>query len=740
MDTTEPKPVNKFYFIGTPEEHSFLPALRNVAGGVAMGGMFTRSIITATECVRKAKEANAECIVTTHQQLLEKIRPEGITTGTVSTFAGSVLYHHGFPILIIDPLKQSRTVAYWSFVTKRYLQKFTKPASFLYNSPFNFKLCQFVDQQQDAEQDLSNAKYIVFDIETDVDPVRRITCIGFTGIFPDGKLRTYTFPFTDMVAYAIAKRILENPVEKVAQNGKYDCEWLMMFGICVENFLWDTLYLSHCLYSELPKDLGFITTLWVRDSYNWKELGKSADLETHYLYNGKDTWGTALTFLNILHNYPDYAIKNYSMEFPLLFPTLMCDMTGIKRDMERLRESQKKLEEEIKQDTELLHRMLGFPLNVNSPQQKLKLLHALGFVQYKSADEKHMLRAAYGHPFYAHILNKILSLVKKNKLLSTYLTEGKEYHGRILYNLSPPGTDTGRLACTESSFWCGLQLQNIPRGKAVKSTLSADDGFLFNECDLEQAESRDTAYASGCETLIAAVSGERDFHSVNCSAFFGVPYSDIYDQDKRKTKLKDLRDLAKRVNHGANYVMGADVLVQTMGLEKIATARRLLQLPTHWTPIEIAEYLLMRFHSTYPELEKIYYPSIVNSVVKTKKLTGAMGWTRYCFKDPLKDKRAKNAYVAHKAQSENAMKLNASFMRVFYEIMLNPLLNRDIIIFGQIHDSIPHQVRIGKEYLTNEVKSRMELPLTVTGADGKTRTYTVPAACKTPSKYWSDCE
>lgn len=34
---------------------------------------------------------------------------------------------------------------------------------------------------------------------------------------------------------------------------------------------------------------------------------------------------------------------------------------------------------------------------------------------------------------------------------------------------------------------------NIPRGEAVKRTLVADEGYRLSECDLEQAESRDTA-------------------------------------------------------------------------------------------------------------------------------------------------------------------------------------------------------------------------------------------------------
>jgi len=43
-----------------------------------------------------------------------------------------------------------------------------------------------------------------------------------------------------------------------------------------------------------------------------------------------------------------------------------------------------------------------------------------------------------------------------------------------------------------------------------------------------QAEARYTAYLSGDEALIHAVDCGKDFHSLNASAFFGVPYEEIY--------------------------------------------------------------------------------------------------------------------------------------------------------------------------------------------------------------------
>ena len=63
--------------------------------------------------------------------------------------------------------------------------------------------------------------------------------------------------------------------------------------------------------------------------------------------------------------------------------------------------------------------------------------------------------------------------------------------------------------------------------------------------------------------MIAATEGIDDYHSLNASRFFAIPYEQIYDNTKRKQLNKPLRDLSKRVNHGSNYQMGANVMLLT---------------------------------------------------------------------------------------------------------------------------------------------------------------------------------
>lgn len=676
---------------------------------------------------------------------------------TINNYAGSWFEYGDLVIIIIPPLKNLVTVSYGKFLMKRYLSKAARPKSWPTAPQFKFTTLTGANADEIYAR-FHSAKYIAVDIETIKDPLW-ITLSGYCGVWIDedtGKItmETVVIDIKDEWDLVWVGKFNSLPGEKILQNGKYDSAYFARFGVPLYNYMWDTANLFHSYYSELPKDLGFLGAFFLRKAMYWKDLGKTSDPELYKKYNALDCWGTANVFLSLIQELPAWAMKNYTLEFPLVFPAHMCEMRGITRDMEELSVAKKENETELAIDQQWLNIALGLELNVGSPKQVKQLLHMLGHKDAKNSSEAEIKKAMFKSSLSNVILERVLNVRKLRKRVSTYLTPGKEYvgiNGRgeevnlILYSLIPQGTDSGRLASASHHFWCGYNIQNQPRGKVVKRTYKAYEGFRWGENDLEQAESRDTAYIAGEKNLIAAVSGDRDFHSVNASAFFGVPYTKIYNQELHKVIDKALRDTAKRVNHGANYNMTEYVLIETMGLADIFRAARLLKYPRFWTPKQIAAELLGSFHVTYPGIRGTYYPWVINEVLTTSKLTGATGWTRYCFSDPSKSKRALNMYVAHNPQSLNAMKLNKAFMRVFREIALHPEHSKHFKLLAQIHDSILYQFREGHDHLPRMVTERMEVECTVKGCDGATRTYTVPAEAKLGkggkgALYWSETE
>lgn len=774
---------NNCAFIGTHADAEYIPHLKGMFNGINTF-VTTEPINLLSHLEMYCEKRNVTRVVSTNTHLLSKLSEKQgtlVSSPSLSSYAGSVFSLSNLEIVFIDPLQQLLTVPYGKFLTSRYISKLTAPESWVRATDFSWYLLD----PSNIEQFFSRAS-TCFALAVDIETYKKnlaIRCIGYTAVYLDvqaGEIKTESvvLPIDSLWALTWMRKINSLSVSKIFQNGKYDCSYLLRYNAQPANYIWDTINLMHCWYSELPKDLAFINAFFLRKVVYWKDLAKTNDLHEYYKYNALDTWATANSWISWMLGAPDWARHNYTLEFPKVFPCILAEMTGLRRDQEKLIEARAAVEAEEVPAVVSLRKMVGAPaFNPGSPTQVLALMHMLGNKDLTSSNEKDIAKARLRHPLNGYILGKVLDVRGLRKLRTTYLRtdddakqtgihagEGgaKEYRGRILYALNPHGTDTGRLASKEHHFWCGLQIQNIPRGKEVKQTLRCEDGWVLGECDLEQAESRDTAHIAGDTALISAVSGTRDFHSVNASAFFGKPYESIYDDSIGKTKDKKLRDLAKRVNHGANYNMGPGVLIDTMGLDKIWEAKKLLGLPFS-DPKKIAAHLLSVFHATYPRIKGAYYVNVVNEIGTTRKLVSRAfhhteynlrnytidegidrgDWTRYCFGKPDKNKLDLNSLVAHGPQSLNARTLNEAFMRVFYEIALsNPDTFR---LHAQIHDSILFSYKRGHEYLADKVQQCMQIPVSVRDVSGTTRTFTVPAALKIgtpelPATYWSETE
>jgi DNA polymerase I-like protein with 3'-5' exonuclease and polymerase domains len=725
---------------------------------------------------------------------------------SLDNYAGSIFKFEGIEVLFIHNLKRIFSVPYGKFMAERFLSKFTHPQKWVEPSRFAWEMFKAETAEETYSFFVQQCFLIAYDIETKREHLS-IDIISFTGFYfnEEKKLcsRSIVIELRDMFSVVWMRKFLSCPVRKVTQNGKYDNLYLLRFNSPATNWFWDTAYLFHSWYAELPKDLGFLNAFFLRTVVYWKDLSKSGDREDYCKYCALDSWATGNVFLAQLDEMPEWAKNNYLLKFRLQFPSLLCEHTGLVRDFDRLESARAEVDNQEEEALESLRNMLGVPgFNPNSHTQVKNLLRVLGCGDLAdiSSDETHLQKAGFRHPLNKRILDKILDIRGLRKLKSTYLRteddskkngEGgaKEYKGMILYSLHPTGTESGRNSSKSSSFWCGIQIQNIPAGLSLpKQTLRAPEGFYMAEADLEQAESRDTAYITGDTNLIVAVTEKGDFHSYNASNFFGVPYEHIYDEKTKKKLRKDLRDMSKPINHGANYNMGPDVMIDNMTLPMVWKAKDLLGLPFHQA-IEITEHLLVKFHLTYPKLRGqirfrseavrhfnklpandhklfapgTYYEYAADSVRLTNKLTSRAfhhteynlskftpeeyiirgDWTRYCFGRPWENKLDLNSYAAHGPQSLNARTLDEAFMQVFYKVALpNPQTFR---LNAQIHDSILHCFKIGHEHLSREVAKLMEIPVSVRDISGITRTFTVPAAIKAGKDgkgvtFWSDTE
>lgn len=730
---TEIATRKKLLFIGTSADTPYLSFLKVLLSGTDCK-VFQGEVNTFAE-IRMFCEKNAiEAIITDSPSFILKLSEK--KKASVDDYAGSVfvLPESEIRIVCINPLEHFVTVSYGKHLAERYISKVTEPKKWFKQSRLHWDIATPANISE-LYEDFKQAWVIAADIETKVEGLR-IAVSGYCAIFPNGTTHSIVIPIEDTFMLEWTAKFNNLPQAKIYQNGSYDNAYNLRWGVPPVNYLWDTLHLFHCWYSEMPKSLDFITGYLLPEFQYWKDES-SGNLHDYYFYNAKDTWATANCFLALMREMPAWAKKNYLIEFPLVFPCLHAAMEGIKidvtvRDKIAVRENAK-LEESLGS----LRSSLGSPsFNPGSPKQVKQLLDILGNKDIPTSGAKDMLKAASRHPLTAWYMHRIIRYREAKKLLSSYLNTDL-LGGRFMYSLNPAGTDTGRLASRDSAFWCGSNMQNIP--PEVKGMFVADEGWLLAEIDKSQSEDRCVAVLSGEPALLDIFAdSSKDSHSIKGSMFFGVSVEEILAQEKLKKTGEwkggfTLRELAKRVNHGSNYNMGANVLLETMGIEAVGTAKLLLGLSSKLSLKQVCEFLLDKYAKAFPAVKGRWYTKIKSEVLTTKKLTGATGWTRYCFSDPTKSKQALNGYVAHVPQSLSVMIVNKEFKEVWRWALDNPELIR---IKAQIHDSILFQYPVGREDVVTTVNEMMQSKVMVTGSDGVSRELFIPTDIKIGMTSW----
>ncbi len=117
---------------------------------------------------------------------------------------------------------------------------------------------------------------------------------------------------------------------------------------------------------------------------------------------------------------------------------------------------------------------------------------------------------------------------------------------RVHTDYNQIGASTGRLSSEDPN------LQNIParteEGRRVRRGFVSEPGWKLLSVDYSQIELRILAHYSHDPFMVQAFANGQDIHTATASAVFNVPYDQV---------SKDQRYLAKRVNFGLMYGMGA---------------------------------------------------------------------------------------------------------------------------------------------------------------------------------------
>jgi DNA polymerase-1 len=250
-----------------------------------------------------------------------------------------------------------------------------------------------------------------------------------------------------------------------------------------------------------------------------------------------------------------------TVEMPLVKIVAQMEEWGILLDTEKIVALQRQLQEESKAIVHEIYEISLKPFDINSPTQLSTLLYDQLNLESKkktpkgakSTDIESLEAIKESHP----IVEKILRYREIDKLLSTYLeklpTLVDKTTGRIHCQLHQNGTVTGRFSCSEPN------LQNIPRGDIIRSAFIPAPDHVVISADFSQIELRCIAHYTQDENMLAAYHNGADLHKKTIADMLGKPIAFVTEKE---------RFIAKSINFGLAYGMGATALSKRLGVEK----------------------------------------------------------------------------------------------------------------------------------------------------------------------------
>lgn len=249
-----------------------------------------------------------------------------------------------------------------------------------------------------------------------------------------------------------------------------------------------------------------------------------------------------------------------NMELPLIPVLAKMEIRGVAIDPEAFRRFLNDVQVEIDLLTEKVFAAAGEKFNIRSSRQLGELLfNKLHLAQTRktksgqaSTSQASLEKLASSSP----VVDNILQFRKLEKMRSTYLDPFPrlmDSKNRIHTTFNQEATATGRLSSSNPN------LQNIPvrgpLGLRMRACFVASAGNLLISADYSQIELRILAHLSQDATLIEAFGNGEDIHTRTASLIFDTASDEV---------LPDQRRMAKTINFGLLYGMGAQKLAQEL--------------------------------------------------------------------------------------------------------------------------------------------------------------------------------
>ncbi len=544
---------------------------------------------------------------------------------------------------------------------------------------------------------VKHSEYVAFDIEATPE---FITCFSLA-IYDKHEdlniIRSMSIPLMDnsgnywsleqeVEIWIGLAEILNSPdIKKICQNGMFDLMFILRtMSIKTDNFYFDTMLAQHICYTELPKGLDYLTSIYTYYPY-YKDEGKQAHLKVikdwnqYWYYNAKDSAYLLPIYERLAEELAEFDC-NDAMEYTMNLhkPLMEMEFNGLLTDQIGILQTKKKFENRINALQHGLNKLAGREINVGSSKQMIAYFYGIcmikPYVNRKtgniSCDTIALHRIAKKKIKGSWEAKLILKMRKYKKLVSTYFTIITDADNKIRSSYKITGTVSGRLSTEKTFFGTGANLQQMTY--EIKKHIIPDPDWFLCEVDLAKAEAHVVAFLSQDVNMIEAFESGVDVHSFNASKIFNIPIEDvIYEAKNKKGSGHTMRDMGKRVVHASNYNMGSQTFSDNLATEDIVMS------------ISECKQLLQNYSDRFPGLKR-WHRSIEEEVMATRILYNLFNRPRK-FLGEMNPALFRNAY-SYKPQSTVAELLNRGLIKCANDPRLDKN-NYDIRFNTTVHDS-----------------------------------------------------
>ena len=477
--------------------------------------------------------------------------------------------------------------------------------------------------------------------------------------------------------------------------------------IKIDNVAFDTMIASSLLDYNIKDDIAYLANEldeklpFYEDTYgkinhllepDESIIAKTTIEKARFIWETKDYFNKKIKEEEI-----EYLFNE--IEMPLA--TVLADMefTGVKLDINVLKEMGENIKIKIEEITKEIHEIAGIEFNISSPKQLGEILFEKLNLPHKKNNKStaiDVLNKLKGkHP----IIEKIIEYRKLTKLYSTYI-EGlinTVQDGRVHTIYTQNLTRTGRLSSVEPN------LQNIPirdeLGRSIRKAFIPTYDTIYG-ADYSQIELRVLAHMADVKSLQNAFIEGKDIHSKTASDIFKVKEDEV---------TPNMRRVSKAVNFGIIYGISPFGLAENVGI----------------TPKEASKFIDSYFEA---------YPGIKDYMEKTVKEAKEKGYVKTMFNRKRNIPELNNpAYTIRQMGERIALNtpvqgtaadiIKLAMVEVYKKLKENNLKTKMII---QVHDELVFDVYTGelekiKEIIPDIMDNiyKLKVPLKVSASYGK---------------------